>query len=85
MEELVSPHHVPAQPIHPDQAELFSKLEKELAALDESPSQFPPQQEHLEETIVTAVPELTHQHGFAVQVQPPKVICSLLTVWPINY
>lgn len=57
LDELVSPHHIPAQQVRVDQGELFSNLEKELAALDENP----PQQEQPEESVVTVEPE-QNQH-----------------------
>lgn len=72
LEDLVSSHHVPAQQARLDQGEYFSNLEMELAALDETPAQSPPQQEQPEETVaVTAEPEES-QNGNVVQ--PQKVI-----------
>lgn len=53
---------------------MFSNLEKELAALDETPVQSPPQQEQPEETAATAEPEES-QNGNAAQ--PQKVIYGL--------
>lgn len=78
LEELASPHHIPAQQLRPDQGELFSNLEKELAALDDTPSQ----PEQPEVGVIGADNEKSNQQepdesqqGSAVQTQ--KVIVQL--------
>lgn len=76
LEQLAWPHRIPAQQSRLDQGELFSHLEKELAALDETPAQLSPQQEQPDETVVTAEPEESQNSNV---VQPQKVIdCYLL-------
>lgn len=69
LDELVSPHRIPAEPA--DQGDLFSNLEKELAALDATPPQLPAQPEQHEETVASSDPEES-QNGNAAQ--PQKVI-----------
>lgn len=70
LEELVSPHRIPAEPpVNVDQGEL--NLEKELAALDVIPSQLPAQTEQHGGTVVSTDPEDSQQGSAA---QPQKVI-----------
>ncbi|XP_037029914.1 uncharacterized protein LOC119069847 isoform X2 [Bradysia coprophila] len=71
LDELVSPHRTPAEPIKLDQGEFLSNLEKELAALDATPPQAPAAQpEQHEETVVPTDPEES-QHGSAAHPQKP--------------